>query len=706
MPNRRIDYFVGREDILSRIDEAFSAASSSRIAVLRAMGGQGKSQIALEYCHRKRNNPFSAIFWIDAATESAVIGSFQSIFEEIKSPTDNCTDDATRVAYVLRKIASWSSDWLLIFDNYDNPSDFPHAQSYFPEGRHGNILVTSRHAETKELVATQNANFIELPGLDEDAALTLLVQRNETDGSNLEHAKDIVQRLGYHPLAITQAGAYIRKRKLDLSQFMHHYSQRKDIILKNTPHISQYTKKLPGADRETALSVFTTYELSFTQLQSQPSQGDTEAKILTLLAFFDNKDIPESLFSGWSKSESRVIRELCAWFEVLASDHKQWDTDLFEDRLLTLRDLSLVQTYIREADGLCHISLHPLVKDWIRLRTDRSVCQGNALIAADLVRNILEKNSENKYSDLSFSSKQNLLSHVKAQQQNQKDYLAVQFLQRLAQDIYSDYYYAMHWNASFLMHMGLLDSAATLQEQHKIQCENIFGPEHPITLQTTLALAWTFKEQSRLKEAEQLATQVLEISKRTSNMKNANAVLANVILSTLFSTQRRWREVERTLQELEIAKGEFGAAYYTPSIVTAIQAKTYCNQEQWKEAEELQMEILETRKEKDSGMTDPSTLEELNRLAGIYYFQGRWEKAEKLQTDVLETRKNIMGLKHPATFLGMEALALTSFAQGNKRGALELMTEVFQLCTERLGAEHPDTKRSKEILDSWSTGTV
>lgn len=82
VPNRRVRQFVGREDILQRIDKALSTGPSPRIAVLQGMGGQGKSQIALEYCHRKRDILYSAIFWIDATTEDSVKGSFQAILEQ------------------------------------------------------------------------------------------------------------------------------------------------------------------------------------------------------------------------------------------------------------------------------------------------------------------------------------------------------------------------------------------------------------------------------------------------------------------------------------------------------------------------------------------------------------------------------------------------------------------------------------------------
>lgn len=71
VPKRRIMSLIGREDITALIDNALTAGSVAHSTVgttgsgpvLQGMGGQGKSQVALHYCHQKKNNPFSAVFW-------------------------------------------------------------------------------------------------------------------------------------------------------------------------------------------------------------------------------------------------------------------------------------------------------------------------------------------------------------------------------------------------------------------------------------------------------------------------------------------------------------------------------------------------------------------------------------------------------------------------------------------------------------------
>lgn len=70
-------------------------------------------------------------------------------------------------------------------------------------------------------------------------------------------------KLGYLPLAIDQAGAYISQRNLPLHRFMKHYKDRKEYVLKHTPSLWEYRRKLDDNKDETLLSVFTTWELSF-----------------------------------------------------------------------------------------------------------------------------------------------------------------------------------------------------------------------------------------------------------------------------------------------------------------------------------------------------------------------------------------------------------------------------------------------------------
>ena len=268
--------------------------------------------------------------------------------------------------------------------------------------------------------------------MEESAAVALLIQQSQTNEVISSDTKKIMERLGYHPLAITQAGAYIRKRKLRLCEFMDHYKRRKKIILESTPQLSQYRKMLGNAEKETSLNVFTTWELSFQKLQSEASENNVEAK---LLAFFDEKDISEQLVAGTDLRGAKLL----IWLNAFRSVGGQWDSNLFEDVLIRLKSSSLLQAVARGLDGFCHSSLHQLVKDWIRLRTNISISQENTHMAAMLVKEILMISWHKEHFDLPLLTKQNIPLHILALEESYQESFVPQPHIPLNQNIFDEY---------------------------------------------------------------------------------------------------------------------------------------------------------------------------------------------------------------------------------------------------------------------------
>jgi hypothetical protein len=148
VPSRRVRSFVGRKEILGRIETIFSVDNhGSQIVVLRAMGGQGKTQIALEICRRMKEN-CSAIFWIDATSESSILKDFGRVYDRIRNKGCRKLEETDAMAaYVLKSFSDWPHPWLLVFDNYDDPLAL-NIQDFIPESSQARILITSRHADS------------------------------------------------------------------------------------------------------------------------------------------------------------------------------------------------------------------------------------------------------------------------------------------------------------------------------------------------------------------------------------------------------------------------------------------------------------------------------------------------------------------------------------------------------------------------------
>ena len=252
--------------------------------------------------------------------------------------------------------------------------------------------------------------------MDENESLDVLLQRLPRNEEETLHGHVIAETLDYLPLALDQAGAYIRARKLQLREFLPHYRRRKETILKEIPDQWEYRRSVDSMEPETYLSVFTTWELSFEQITGSEEEKRKKAHFLTLAAFFDNKAISERYFQALHRSstftqenverdrenfesedvgtehafsgsegvqsdfgqegiETGLLAESLdtEWMEIF-STNGTWDTCKLGDVLAEFRKLSLLQILDRQAMELT-FSIHPVVCDWIRFRKSQEVQQ-------------------------------------------------------------------------------------------------------------------------------------------------------------------------------------------------------------------------------------------------------------------------------------------------------------------------------------------
>ncbi len=129
----------------------------------------------------------------------------------------------------------------------------------FPKGAHISILITSRHGASLRLGTPIYVVDMEPAEAEDLVLISSGLIRQESESETL---RSIVERLGCLPLALNQAGGYIRARHLPLDTFEKHYIERREQILKYTPELFEYRKKLPSEAEESVLSAFTTWELS------------------------------------------------------------------------------------------------------------------------------------------------------------------------------------------------------------------------------------------------------------------------------------------------------------------------------------------------------------------------------------------------------------------------------------------------------------
>ena len=140
VPFRRNPFFTGRTQVLSTLHQRL--ASTSGVA-LSGLGGVGKTQIAVEYAYRYRDE-YSAIFWVRAASRETLTTDFVSLAALLALPGHDAPDQMTVVAAVKRYMAQ-HADWLLILDNAD---DLARLVDFLPTGGQEHVLLTTRAQAT------------------------------------------------------------------------------------------------------------------------------------------------------------------------------------------------------------------------------------------------------------------------------------------------------------------------------------------------------------------------------------------------------------------------------------------------------------------------------------------------------------------------------------------------------------------------------
>jgi hypothetical protein len=142
VPYPRNPYFTGRDDILGTLYRQLHdsrTAAISQTQAISGLGGIGKTQTAVEYAYRYRDD-YRYVFWIRADTELELANSYVALAQTLNLPLKDAENQDETVRYV-RLWLSREEGWLLIFDNADRPDI---VQPFLPHEITGHILVTSR----------------------------------------------------------------------------------------------------------------------------------------------------------------------------------------------------------------------------------------------------------------------------------------------------------------------------------------------------------------------------------------------------------------------------------------------------------------------------------------------------------------------------------------------------------------------------------
>ncbi|HEV2260265.1 MAG TPA: NB-ARC domain-containing protein, partial [Streptosporangiaceae bacterium] len=242
-----------------------------------AMGGTGKTQLAVEFAHAMWNSQVvEVLVWVTATNAAAVITGFAQAANMVDAGHANEAAEAAAARFV-SWLAHTKRSWALIIDDLNDLADLQHL---WPSGASGRILITTRlPAESFEAM---DIRVIPVPGLSRREALSYLSSRLTDHPDQRIEALDLGEDLAGLPLALSQATAVINTRQQGCREYRAALGERR--------------KHMSGVDGASA-TVLATWSLAAECAHELPP-GGLAWPTLVLAAMMDYHGVPGAVMTS------------------------------------------------------------------------------------------------------------------------------------------------------------------------------------------------------------------------------------------------------------------------------------------------------------------------------------------------------------------------------------------------------------------------
>ena len=375
VPSRN-NCFCGRDRELEAIAAQLKNIQNSSIhSAICGLGGVGKTSLAVEFLWQHQEKYPGGIFWI-SGEDKFFQGSVNEMALQIGTIENDFHNSLSRTLDWLRKREKL---WCLVVDNLDELEMSPEMRKLLTGNwkymARGHIIITTRRevSQIGEATGIDEQCCIDLKCLTEEEGIQFLrLRTGRTDEGEDNDLRQLVRELGGLPLALDQAGAYIRNVKQSIKEYVKKYKKQKVRLLKKTK--AKNFVENTSSDR---LAVHTTWMLNFvhiSRISEEMELGEAPTLFMQVSAFYGPDDIPYELINEGLLEEGSSVEDNGMWDEA--------------EIVSLLTKFSLFQRY-----GTHSFSVHRLVQEVIRSELEKEQTQFNVLSRAVRVLHYALKNT-------------------------------------------------------------------------------------------------------------------------------------------------------------------------------------------------------------------------------------------------------------------------------------------------------------------------
>ena len=571
---------------------------------------------------------------------------------DLKSVGVPAFEDDLDNAVIADRVKRWfegqsTLKWLLIFDNadkIDNPNESHSVIELIPRGENGCILSTSRNRASDGELASGGC---EVEEMKESEAVDFLLNcsRLRRSEDQEQEAKNLVQKLRYLPLAIEQAGGYIRTKGISISRYTSLYELNKSDALKQPLAMSHkvYYEH----------TVATTWKISFEEVDDRDPLA---SEILRLMAFLDGSKIQKELFEEGGKALTD---------EWKLSKATIWS---IEDSFGCLQSYSLVRP-LEGNDVSMHLLVQEVVREHVRLSGHDFSNGALKLVCSQFPWG---GDLENLGRCLKYVSQAKVCSQNDSKTGTYSD----------------DLVWLVGSLGAFFHRNGQYDEAIEQYERALRSYEKAFGVDHINAADRIMNIGVTYDSQGKYDEAIEQYERALRIYEKASGVDHINAADTINNIGLTYHHQGKYDEaIEQYERALRIYEKAFGEDHINAADTIMNIALTYDSQGKYDEAIEQYERALRIY-EKAFGVDHINAADTIVNIGSTYYSQGKYDEAIEQYERASRIYEKAFGVDHINAADTIMNIGVTYDSQGKYDEAIEQYERALRIYEKAFGEDH------------------
>lgn len=295
LPPSGATVLLGRDGGLAAVRTALDTGSGvitqqAHTATVHGLGGIGKTALALRYAQQYRTG-YQVVWWLNAETEEQIASGLADLAAALQPDWAAGAPRTLQTTWALAWLRAHPG-WLLVYDNAEDPLHLtPYLGSL--QGR-GHQLITSRRSDGWP----GGTRPIPLDVLAPDTATELLCWlatggHATPDEAERAEANALARELGFLPLALTQAGAYLRQTGTGFATY-------RSLLVKAPKIMLGAAASHSSADRTVA-------RIWQTSLVAVRRRCAPAGPLLSTLAWFAPEAVPRELLTGFASGTPATV---------------------------------------------------------------------------------------------------------------------------------------------------------------------------------------------------------------------------------------------------------------------------------------------------------------------------------------------------------------------------------------------------------------